>query len=132
MFLWIDGVRGESSFNNQEGWIAINSFTIMHEGQTLWSGTNNSFKAPQGRETLPVGASFVLVKNIDETSPQLSEAFNSHTKFPKVRLVLMGTIGDKKINGQIILEDAQIKNITTRDKTRQLAWEWASGRAILE
>ena len=126
MYLKLEGIPGEASFQNHEHWINVLSWSwgttqsgSMHKPivtvtQTSWTGPKlesiNSLDGMTGRFT----------KWVDKSSAALLSHFQKKIKIPSAKLCLIMVIGEKETTWTYELKNVMVTSHAQEDKKETL------------
>ncbi|MHC4460355.1 MAG: Hcp family type VI secretion system effector [Planctomycetota bacterium] len=118
MYLWIDGVPGESTDDRHRDWIDIVSFDS--KVSTVAGGTQTSGGGSTG--TRPEFAEITVGKVIDKATPKLSLHCCNGRHIPEVIIELCRAMGEKQVYMKYTLQDVIVSAVgpVTVDPSNQL------------
>ena len=119
-YLHIDGIKGESTDGDHKDWIEV--LSISPEPAAQAKGVAEAAVKPQTKSSGP--GEIVITKQVDASSPKLSEMASSGKHIQKVMIELMRASGDKPVKymaiemDQVVISgvrDGVSPHITERD-----------------
>ena len=108
MFLWVDGIPGESTDDAHHDWIDVLSFNM---GVTQSASASASSGGGASSEWADF-QDFTIVKLLDKASPKLAIACAGGTHISEVILVLCRTGGDKLKFMEYKLSDCIVSSVS--------------------
>lgn len=108
IFLYIDGLPGESTDEEHEGWIEVLSYS-HGISQPAASSISSGSSRIAGRSE---HQSFTVVKQLDKTSPKLALYCCSGTHIPEVILELCYATGDRLRFMEYTLSDVIVSSVS--------------------
>jgi type VI secretion system secreted protein Hcp len=121
MFLMIQGVRGESTDKDHDGWIDVLSFS----GSLTRPGSGVKGTSPS-RGTVSMG-DISVTKEIDKASPKLNDALSKGTHFPEIELEMRAATGGSGQSIIYTLKDVVIGSIAKSGKNEIVRFRFKSG-----
>ncbi|GEM_PF-808580 len=106
MFLWIEGMPGESADANHPNWIEVLRYDLRVGGPVAPYAIGN-----EG----PAFSKFTIMKKVDKASPYLAKAVCEGTRIPEVVIELCrGSAGSKEVYMRYRLTDVVVTRVTDR------------------
>ena len=109
-YLQVDGIPGECTDSDHVGWILVDSFS---HGLSQPHATASTGGGARGGISKVEHGDFVVVKQLDKSSPKLFLQCCNGKRIPQVRLDLVRQIDDKITYQKYVFTGALVRNVST-------------------